>query len=44
MKSKVLLREIIFVVMIITERSNKLLLANKIPYLKQQAVGTTEII
>lgn len=42
MKSKVLQREIVFVVMIIKEKSNKLLLPSKIPYLKQQREGTAE--
>lgn len=43
MKSRVLQREIIFVVMIIKERSSKLLLPSKIPYLKQQTVGTKKL-
>lgn len=41
MKSRFLQKESIFVVMIIKNRSNKLLLISKIPYLKQQIVGTT---
>lgn len=44
MKNRVLQREIVFVVMIIKEKSNKLLLFSKIPYLKQQIEGTTETI